>query len=114
MLAILFSALAPSISHALNAANPAADRIEICTAGGIRMVDIPSEDGGKTPASAKISMEHCAFCASHGGSVALLSAPSLTILVDAGRDVYPPLYYAAPRSLHAWSAANPRAPPFIS
>jgi hypothetical protein len=111
MLAILFSALAPAISHALNASGGAADTMEICTVNGYKLVKVADTDGGKAPASAKHAMEHCAFCTTHGGTHALTAAPSATVAPDAGRDVYPPLFYTAPRSLHAWSTANPRAPP---
>jgi hypothetical protein len=35
-------------------------------------------------------------------------------LLAAGRHIYPPLFYSAPHQLHAWSAANPRAPPVLA
>ncbi|MBA5687306.1 DUF2946 domain-containing protein [Rugamonas apoptosis] len=114
MLAILFSALAPSISHALAAANGAIDKMEVCTSNGYKLVKVPDSDNSKAPASAKNSMEHCAFCTTHGGSYALTGSPSVPLALGAGRDIYPPLFYTAPHSLHAWSAAHPRAPPFLA
>lgn len=114
MLAILFSALAPSISHALAAANGAGDKMEVCTSNGYKLVKGPDSDNSKAPTLAKDSMKHCAFCTTHGGSYALTDAPSVPLALDAGRDMYPPLFYTATHSLHAWSAASPRAPPFLA
>jgi hypothetical protein len=113
LLAILFSSLAPTVSHALNASGLAADTVEICTVNGYKLVKAPGSDSGKAPASAKHGMEHCAFCSTHGDSHALTGAPSVTLALAAGRDIYPPLFYTAPQSLHAWSTANPRAPPLF-
>lgn len=114
MLAILFSALAPTVSHALAAVSAPGDTVEICTVNGYKLVKVTDADSSKAPASAKHGMEHCAFCTTHGGSYALTGSPSVILAFDAGRDIYPPLFYAAPHSLHAWSAANPRAPPFLA
>lgn len=113
ILAVLFGALAPTISHALNASAGAADMIEICTANGYKLVKAAGADEGKAPASLKQGMEHCAFCTTHGSSHALTGVPLVTTALTAGRDIYPPLFYTAPQSLHAWSAANPRAPPLF-
>lgn len=104
-LAILFSALAPTVSHALAAANPIAN-LQMCTADG--------GDGTKAPADLKHGMVHCAFCTIHGGDDGLLSPPAVTLAVLAGRDAYPPLFYTAPHPLSAWSVANPRAPPVLA
>ncbi len=112
LLAILFSALAPSISHAL--ANASADAVEVCTVNGYKLVKLAPGDNNKAPASAKHGMEHCAFCATHGGSDAIPTAPATVLLADGGRAIYPSLFYAAPQPLHAWSAAHARAPPFLA
>jgi hypothetical protein len=114
ILAILFSALAPTFSHALAAANVAGSTMEVCTANGYKVVQIPGAEDGKIPSTVKHGMEHCAFCATHGGPFAPPASSSLIFPIDAGRDSYPPLFYAAPRALHAWSAANPRAPPAVA
>jgi hypothetical protein len=114
MLAILFSALAPSMSHALAAAGAPAGTMEICTADGYKLVKAPGADGDQAPAQAQHGMQHCAFCATHGGSAALPGAPSVALARDPGRDIYPPLFYTAPRTPHAWSAARPRAPPILA
>lgn len=114
ILAILFGALAPTVSHALAAAGNSSDTIEICTVNGYKLVKLSGSDGSKVPASPKHGMEHCAFCTIHGGSHALISTLFVTVVPDPGRDIFPPLFYTAPQSLHAWSAAKPRGPPFLA
>lgn len=114
MLAILFSALAPSISHALAAASSSSDTVEICTVDGYKLVKAPAPESGKAPASAKHAMQDCGFCSVHGGTHALTGSPSVVLAAGAQRAMYPPLFYTAAHRLHAWSAANPRAPPFLA
>lgn len=112
MLAILFGALAPTVSHALAAGQPADSSMMLCTVSGYQMIKAPADDS-KAPADAK-SMQHCAFCTLHGGADALPAAPTLALVLSTGRDIYPPLFYSAPRSQHTWSAAQQRAPPFLA
>lgn len=114
MLAILFSALAPTVSHALNSIDVPSATLEICSVNGYKAVKAPDSNSSKSPSTTEHGMEHCAFCATHGGAFALTSYHPLILAIVAGRDIYPPLFYAAPKSLHAWSAANPRAPPILS
>ncbi|MYM22174.1 DUF2946 domain-containing protein [Duganella sp. FT135W] len=114
ILAILFSALAPTISHALAARTDSAVTLEICTVNGYKVVKVTDSESSKKPATAKHGMEQCAFCVTHGGTFALTGSSSLVFAIDSVREIYPPLFYAAPHSLHAWSTANPRAPPFLA
>jgi hypothetical protein len=104
MLAVLFAALAPTVSHAQAASTPAA-LTEMCTADGFTK---------KTPDSIMHGMEHCPYCATHGGSPALPPHTLAGFAVIGGHDFYPPLFYAAPQPLHTWRAASPRGPPVIS
>ncbi|MYM96090.1 DUF2946 domain-containing protein [Rugamonas sp. FT81W] len=110
LLAILFGALAPTVSRSI-AANLRYDTVEVCTASGYKALKIP-KDG--TAPSSKVSIDHCAFCANHAGTHALPGISSVSTPLVAGRDFYPSLFYSAPRLMHAWSAANPRAPPFVA
>jgi hypothetical protein len=104
-LAMLFGALAPSVSHAMRA-----DAwTEVCSASGVKMVKVMAGKGD--PAGADKHLEHCAFCATHAGAPALLpgNAGSMPLLV--GRDSYPPLFFQSPSPLAAWTHAQSRAPP---
>lgn len=113
VLAILFSALAPTVSHALAKADGDANFLILCTSNG-KLVQTPlPTDDGKAPASVKVAMEHCSFCTTHGAHAALPLAAALPQMT-AGRAVYPPLFYLAPAPLAAWAAANPRAPPILA
>lgn len=118
MLAILFAALAPSISHALaasNAVNPASFAMQICSVGGLASMDAmadPAADSSMDPA--KHAFEHCPYCATHAGSFALLPGAAVNIALIEGHDLYPPLFYRAPQPLFSWSAGKPRGPPVIA
>ncbi|MBV7538666.1 DUF2946 domain-containing protein [Duganella sp. sic0402] len=115
MLAILFSALAPTVSHALAAGSSADNTLMLCTVNGYKLIQLPGDGNGdsKAPADAK-SMQHCAFCTIHGGADALPAAPAVALLLSAGRDIYPSLFYHAPGAQPIWSAAQQRAPPFLA
>lgn len=115
MLAILFAALAPSVSHALAASHPdhaAFPAMQICSVGGMTGVDsmasLPA-DSGMDPA--KHAFEHCPYCATHAGTFALLPGAAVHIALIEGHDLYPPLFYRAPQPLFSWSAGKPRGPP---
>jgi hypothetical protein len=113
-LAILFNAFVPVVSHALNFASPAsAAKMEVCTAMGIEMLPmaLPGEDGTQAPDKLLKSLTHCGYCATHAGSFGLPPQLPAVFAVIGGHDVYPPLYYAAPRRLATWSPAQSRAPP---
>ncbi|WP_233293026.1 DUF2946 domain-containing protein [Massilia antarctica] len=105
MLAILFSVFASALGSAAMAAAP----MEVCTADGYKFVDAGGSDGA--PGSAHHSMQHCAFCTSHAGTHLPPTPPTGMLVIEIGRSIYPSLFYRAPQPLHAWSAANPRAPP---
>src|SRR3954468_7631639 len=88
MLAVLFSALAPSVSRALTPASPYG-YAEICSV----------DNGKKSPTPAGHAMEHCPFCVTHGGTFALLPHSVASFAVIGGHDYYPPLFYSAPQPL---------------
>ncbi|KAB8038222.1 DUF2946 domain-containing protein [Janthinobacterium aquaticum] len=115
MLAILFAALAPSVSHALAAGNPTIPAMQICSVGG--MTDADSMAGLPADSSmdpAKHAFEHCPYCATHAGSFALLPGAAIQLALIEGHDLYPPLFYRAPQPLFSWSAGKPRGPPAIA
>lgn len=109
MLAILFSALAPTVSHALAASTPYA-LVEMCSIDGVKA----SAGTQKDPAKSMQGMQHCAYCVTHGGSFALPPSAVASFAVIGGHDYYPALFYTAPQPLHTWRAANPRGPPAVS
>ncbi|CDG83149.1 putative uncharacterized protein [Janthinobacterium agaricidamnosum NBRC 102515 = DSM 9628] len=111
-LAILFSALAPSISHALAAAASGGRGpvlAEICSADGVQYASL-SDSGHPGPDTA-MDMQHCPYCATHAGSFALLPPSLARFSAIGGHDVYPVLFYDPPQPLFSWTAARPRGPP---
>lgn len=103
MLAVLFAALAPTVSHALAATTTGA-LAEMCSVGG------PTK---KAPTNVMHGMEHCSYCALPGADAT--PPPAISgFAVIVGHDFYPPLFYTAPQPLHTWSAASPRGPPTLS
>ncbi|TFW14786.1 DUF2946 domain-containing protein [Duganella callida] len=106
MLAVLFSALAPTVSHAISASTSGV-LAEMCSVDS-------AAPGKKAPTNIPHGMEHCPYCATHGGAPALPPSAIHGFAVIGGHDAYPPLYYSAPRPLHGWGAAQPRGPPALS
>jgi hypothetical protein len=110
--AILFAALAPSISHAM-AASFGETWAEICSVAGPKLVKVAiDETVSADPMSEKIThFEHCPFCATHGGSFALLSGSSISIPQLEPVSTHPFLFFQAPSPLPIWTSAQSRAPP---
>ena len=113
-LAILFAAFAPSISHARAAAR-GAGWMEICSTAGAKLVNLDaSQDLGQPAAGGGVDtshLDHCPYCATHGGAPLALPGATMTLPAFAARHVRPFLFYHAPRPLPIWTAAQPRAPP---
>lgn len=115
--AILLASLAPSISHAVAAAQGTPNAwIEICTVDGskLMMVDADQNPQAPTPTEKAIHFEHCPFCLSHAGSFGLPPTADFLMPVVSGDHVLPSLFYQASRPLFAWAVAQPRAPPALS
>lgn len=112
LVAILLMALAPVLSHALQVRG-AATWSEVCTAQGARWVDVDGAlvgapaDTHTTPAQV---FDHCPWCSLHSGDALLPRLPA-AVALPAGVDTVPRLFLAAPRTLFAWLAAQPRGPP---
>jgi hypothetical protein len=87
MLAVVFASLAPSISHAFPAKNNQPTLLqELCSAQGAKRfiaVDL-AVDTQKAPAQNKAAMhfEHCPYCATHAGTVAITTAPIALFLAE--------------------------------
>lgn len=115
IMAVLFAAIAPSISHALAApavSIPSSLLMQICTVDGVMQAGQDVKKPGMDPVVH--AFEHCPYCSTHAGSFALLPGLSLSFAVSGGHDVYPPLYYRAPAPLFLWSSGNPRGPPALA
>lgn len=111
LVAALALALMPTLSRALahGTGNPAL--AEVCSAQGMLM---PAAGDEGAPAQAGHLLDHCAYCgfASHGA--APLPANPLGPVAAAAGVSMPAAFWQAPRPLHPWRAAQPRAPPALS
>jgi len=109
MLGVLFSALAPALSHAM-AAPRADEQVQVCTMAGMKTVVLAKAPSGKSVLPDHFA-NHCAYCATHGGMNALLPMAPCVFALPAASPSYPPLLRQAAKPLFAWTAAKPRGPP---
>lgn len=108
------AALAPSISHAL-VAESAASWVEVCSAAGAKWVNAGGDAGDTSPVpSGAHPLEHCPYCSLHASAIAVPPTPSAAVPVLLPAHDLPIAFLAAPRTLHAWVSAQPRAPPSVS
>jgi hypothetical protein len=112
VLAILLASLAPSLSHALASAT-GTNWIEVCTTQGSKWIAAGEDGSERAPASAHV-LEHCPYCSLHAPGLALPPANDATLLPSRLAHEVPLAFLAAPRTLHAWVSAQPRAPPLFS
>ena len=107
--AMLLSALMPTLSHALAPDRVATLLAEICSPGTARTVDAD----GKAPVKKQMNMEDCSYCRLQFDTPVLPSVPPALIIADIVAH-HPPLYYQSPAPLFSWISANPRGPPVLS
>lgn len=111
-IAMLFAALAPSISHALSASR-GETWTQICSPGGTKLIKVI--DGVAVtadPAEQHSShLKHCPLCAVHADSTALPPGAAVAIPLLETADVVPYLFLRSPRPLPVWTSAQARAPP---
>ncbi|WP_028311324.1 DUF2946 domain-containing protein [Derxia gummosa] len=109
--AMLFGALAPAISHAI-AADGHDGWVRICSAGAVKWLPaeaVPPEQ--RSPASQHApTLDHCPFCALHADLLPPAPDADSRLTTPAMHEA-PTAFLRAPRTLHAWASAQPRAPP---
>ena len=110
--AILLASLAPALSHAVASAT-GSSWIEVCTAQGSKWIQADDDGTERAPASGHV-LDHCPYCSLHAPTVGLPPAAHAALLPSGLSHVVPLAYLYAPRTLHAWVSAQPRAPPLFS
>lgn len=111
VLAVLMAAIAPAVSHAVGSPG-AASWVEVCTAQGSKWVQ--NDAGGDSIPDAEHALEHCPYCSIHPNAVGIPPAPLQDLPAAGLAHAVPQAFLAAPRTLHAWVSAQPRAPPHLS
>jgi hypothetical protein len=117
-LAMLMSALAPSVSHAL-ALGRGVNIVwmVVCSVRGAKLVEadgVAKETGKPASQDALGQAGYCPFCSTHAASFALPPAAAALFQVAGGKHVRPLLFYQSPEPLAIWSNAHSRAPPLFS
>lgn len=116
LVALLLAVLAPAISRALASTRVAGDWVELCTAQGMRWVQLTDEAAAAVPASPGDllhALDDCGHCALTAERFAPL-LPSLPALPPAlGVWSVPPHVAATPHTLAAPSPGA-RGPPLLS
>lgn len=114
--------MAPSLANALSLspASHNAHRISVdfCTSEGAGQasltLEVPGGNDNGTQADSHGDSHHCPLCRNPNADVGILPTPVPVVPAPLGRAItYPPLFFLAAHPLHAWSAAQPRAPPAV-
>lgn len=117
LLALVFGALAPTVTQAMVADGDRADWLAVCSVSGMVWVQAdtgevrdrqPDSSGPMSDAS-----PHCLWCMLHGG-VAGLPADQHGIDLPPRLTDLPPAYYRAPLAATVWAPAQSRAPPLTA
>lgn len=109
--AILFGSLVPVFSIAME--RPL--MTEICSVDGTRLVlSTEAHAAGDDTPSTVHTLEHCAWCFTHMPTSDLPPVGLVVLLVPGLSDAPASAFLSAPRTLHAWVSAQPRAPPLFS
>lgn len=112
--AILMGTLAPILTHAFER-SPGSGWVEVCTAMGAQWVDTAyGTPQAPVKAPAEHAQQHCPYCSSHVPALGMPPATLPVLVLPLSRDGLPGLFLLAPRTLFAWSTAQPRAPPSLS
>ena len=119
ILAVVFASLSPSISHAFPAKNNQPTVVqELCSAQGAKLfvaVDL-AVDTQKAPTQNQAAMhfEHCPYCATHAGTVAITTSPIALFLAEINATEHIQIYaQVLPSSFYLVSPPS-HAPPAIS
>jgi hypothetical protein len=99
-------ALAPSVSHALNAQQASNPFTSICSA--------PNTGGQPANSSAAMRLEHCAMCVVAASAIGMPPAPVAVLPAPEGVAYVAALFLDAARLLFAWRPPQARAPPSFS
>lgn len=112
--AVLMGSLGPMLTHALER-SPGNGWVEVCTALGAKWVEA-IDDNQQTPikAPADHAQQHCPYCASHVTALGMPPATASALVLPRLAVGLPDLFLLGPRTLFAWSTAQPRAPPSLS
>ena len=120
---LLLSACLPTLAAALTDGKRAVHRVAVCSAQGLKWVEVAvdatrgplasaSDDAGS--GGADHTGVHCPWCLAHVTALALPSASMPSVVrVPACDSALPEVALHGPRDQHAWSPFLSRAPPSL-
>ena len=116
LVAMVLATLAPGISRAKAFADgESAPWAVVCSVlPGVSASGGSAGTDGQAEKAGGVMGEHCPFCMPRADLLAPPPALPQMALGAVATDVPPPLFLLAPRPLHAWCSAQPRAPPAFS
>jgi len=109
ILAILMSALAPTISQALTFKDSSKSfDVEICSVTGSKLIHIVATDNQSN--DHQFFAEHCPYCVIQADYLPTLNT-DLNFSLSQSKQLFPQLYYQSPKPLFSWLTLPSRAPP---
>jgi hypothetical protein len=113
MLALVLTALAPTLAQAVVSNTDRGDWVQICSASG--MVWIQADPGAGDPQSAPMAGAgmQCPWCSLHSPAAGLPPATALRVAAAAPAPLVVRVALAA-SPVGVWTSAPARAPPFVS
>lgn len=114
ILAIVASALAPAISHALSGSR-SQSWVEVCTSLGSKWIsaDAVGDELAPDPLD-ELAFSHCVYCSLQANSPGLPPSPVADAAVRREKSPRPESSSATPGTAQGWHRAQPRAPPAVS
>jgi len=114
ILAVLMSALAPTISQAI-ALNESGKGfvMQICSASGAKITQVIGDNSSVPADQSATTDSHCPYCVVQGAYV-LPSVATFNFAVPQTVSLYPSLFYQSPKPLFVWGSSPARAPPALS
>lgn len=116
MLAVLLSALLPSVTYAFMSSGKSDVAWNVICRSPAYKTDARRDAqvlvvGKSVPSEKAIHAEHCPFCLTHADSFALPPTIDLVMPGVSKQQLLPFLFTSAPSPLFAWTTAQSRAPP---
>jgi len=115
-LAIMLSALAPSVSFAISSQDATTSSgFFVCSSVKLpdQLSDAQNTSSSQTQDQIKHT-EHCPFCMTHAGSFALPPTLAPVLPVQVQQSLVPSLFYESHSPLFVWASVQSRAPPLVS
>lgn len=123
---VLFSAIAPTISHAVMSQSTPSGMMKVCTSTGNKFIPVSfiiakastniteSTPATNTRSNKADKMSSCGYCDQHAGSTGFISYTQLALSEVTTAVRLSTAFYLNPRSHFSSSPTSPRGPPSVS